>query len=70
MADAHDDLRATAESLVDDAVRVKEIEQTKLALYPADPKIASLSRQVESIVEGMAGKAGIQREISEELQPT
>ena len=70
MADAQDDLRATAESLADDAQQVQELEEKKLEMDPADPRMVAVSNQVESLVEKMAGKAGIEREISEELQTT
>lgn len=70
MADAQDDLRTTAESLVDDAEALKDLEEAKLALDPADPQVVTLSHQVESLVEGIAAKAGLEREISEELQST
>jgi hypothetical protein len=70
MADAQDDLRATAESLADDAKQVQELEEKKLEMDPADPRVVAVSHQVESLVDRMAGKAGIEREISEELQAT
>ena len=70
MAEAQDDLRATSESLVDDAQQLKELEEKKLALDPADPRILELSRQAESLVDKMASKAAIERQISEELQAT
>lgn len=60
MSQETDDLRATAEDLIEDAERVKQIEQAKLALDADDPRANRLARQSERIVRRMVPKASVE----------
>ncbi len=60
-----EDLRATAEDLLADAQRLKEIERRKLELDPADPEMLELAVESESVARRMAPKAAAQRALSE-----
>jgi hypothetical protein len=66
--DAEEDLRATSESIQDDAVRLKELEQEKTALPLNDPRVAELSREIEALARSLADKATVERKLSDELQ--
>lgn len=66
MSSESDDLKATAEDMIDDSRRVEELEQQKLRLDPADPRFAELARQIEQLVAQMANKARAQQEIAAE----
>ena len=62
------DLRATAEDMISDSQRVKELERAKLKLDASDPRYAELSRQIEELVAGMAAKAQAQTQLADEAQ--
>ena len=68
MPGAEEDLRATAEAILDDADQLKRLEARKVALDPADPLVLDLSRQIEALVGTIADKARAERELSEDLQ--
>jgi hypothetical protein len=68
MPDKRDDLRATEESIIDDAERLRNLESEKAALNPGDPKVDLLSEKVVRIVEGLDDKAAIQRRLSAEIE--
>jgi hypothetical protein len=68
MPDAHDDLRATAEALQQDADLLEELEKEKETLDPEDPRMPDLARRIEGLVRGMATKATAERELVEEIQ--
>lgn len=64
MSKETDDLRATAEDLIEDAERVKQIEQAKLALDAGDPRANRLARESERIVRRMVPKAAVETELT------
>lgn len=68
MTDARDDLRATSESVRDDAQRLAELEARKLSLDPADPAVDELSREVQQLVRTIGHKAAAERELAEEIE--
>jgi hypothetical protein len=70
MRDAESDLRATSESIQDDAAQLKELEAQKRALDPADPRVAELSRRIEALAGTLSDKAQAETELSEEIQGT
>jgi hypothetical protein len=70
IAEPRDDLRATAESIQEDARRVEELEAEKLALDPADPRVVLLWEKVERIARRLAHKADAERHLSYEIQST
>jgi hypothetical protein len=68
MSDLHEDLRATEESIREDAQRVTGLEEKKATLDPGDPLVVQLSEQVEQLASGLRAKATAERELSEEIQ--
>ena len=68
MTDTESDLKATAEDLAADAVRVHEIELKKLTLDADDPRVAELSMQAEQRTAGMAHKARVESALAEEAR--
>lgn len=67
MPDRRADLRATEESIINDAEHLKQLEATKAALDPGDPRVDFLSKQVERVVDGLASKAAVQRHLAAEI---
>ena len=61
-----DDLRATAESLVEDAERLQEIELKKLDLEPDDTETRRLATRAEELAEDIANKARLEKQLAEE----
>ena len=70
MSDPAQDLRATAESIRQDAATVDDLEREKATLKPGDPMIESLSRQVENVIDRMQVKAAAETELAEEIGAT
>ena len=68
MTERDDDLKATAEAMIDDSQRLEDLEKTKLALDADDPRYAHLAREIEQLVSRMAAKARIQTQIAEEVR--
>ncbi len=68
MSDAHDDLRATAEALQQDADQLEALEKEKEGLEPDDPRLAELSHRVEELLKRMATKSTVERVLVDELQ--
>jgi hypothetical protein len=64
-----DDLRTVGEALIDDAERLKEIEQEKAGLDLRDPRLQELTAESERIVErlriGTQAQGGLAREAEE-----
>jgi hypothetical protein len=70
MPDPREDLRATADSIILDAERLRALEVEKKTLDPADPRVDQLSEQAERVVDGLEDKTAIERRLSEEIEPT
>ena len=66
MSDLEGDFRATSEDIAADAARLKEIEEEKSHLDPADPRAQALSEEGERIARRLVPKAVAQREITDE----
>jgi len=67
-SELEEDIKATAEDLIDDAERLKRIEQRKLGLKPDDPRLGELAREAEAIVARMAPKTEAQCQLIEEAE--
>lgn len=63
MSERDEDLRATAEDLIEDAERLKRIEKRKVGLEPGDPLLVKLAEEANRVVARMAPKAQAQREL-------
>ena len=68
MADARDDLRSTSDSIQDDAVRLKDLEQEKMRLDPEDARAMELAREIEELSHRLADKARAERELIDEIR--
>lgn len=69
MPDRRTDLRATEESIIGDAERLKRLEAEKADLDPGDPLVDVLSEHVERVADGITAKAAIQRRLAAEIDP-
>lgn len=67
MSDAHDDLKATSESIRYDANRLKSVEEEKTELPPSDPRVDELSDRAVDVAERISVKANAQRQIADEI---
>lgn len=63
--DRQEDLDATAESLRHDAKQVVEIEERKQGLAAGDPRVDTLSAEVEQLAGQIQRKSRLQRELSD-----
>ena len=68
MSEREDDLKATAEAMIDDSQRVEDLEKEKLALEADDPRYARLAREIEDLVARMAAKARAQTRLAEDAR--
>lgn len=68
MGEADDDLRATAESLQEDADRLKDLEASKEGLDPSDPKVLELSHEAKDLARTITDKANVEVALAEELR--
>ena len=68
MSDPTHDLRATSDSIRQDAAQVDDIEREKAGLDADDPRIDTLSRQVEHVIERMQVKAAAETELASEIE--
>lgn len=68
MSDRADDLKATNESIREDAAKVDSLEARKAELPPGDPRVDQISDRVEAVIESMASKAAAEREIAGEIR--
>jgi hypothetical protein len=67
-AEERDDLKATAESIVTDAERLKEIELRKLDLEPSeDEEVMELATEAEQLAEDISDKARAEKELADEV---
>jgi hypothetical protein len=63
MSEDLEDIRATAEDLIGDAERLKQIERTKLELKPGDPRLAKLTDEANMIIARMQPKGQAQKQL-------
>jgi hypothetical protein len=59
------ELRATADSIRHDAERVARLETVKVGMDVQDPRVGSVSREVEQLAGELADKAKAERELAE-----
>jgi hypothetical protein len=69
MSDRGDDVRVTAEQLVADADRLRDIEAAKVKLPDDDPRVVALSAEAVALTEAMADTARIQLDIALDPEP-
>ena len=67
MTDAMNDLRATADDLVADADRLREIESRKATMAPDDPALLELAAEAERLSRHMAAKASAEHELAKDV---
>ncbi|HET9346454.1 MAG TPA: hypothetical protein VFO05_12215 [Candidatus Limnocylindrales bacterium] len=68
MQDAEEDLRATSESIQDDADRLKALEEEKADVEAGDPRLSTLSDEAERLAHSIAAKTTVERVLSDELK--
>jgi chromosome segregation ATPase len=61
---AEEDLRATSEALRSDATRLAELEDAKLGLDPADPRVDQASAEVVQLASEIKDKSEAELELS------
>jgi hypothetical protein len=67
MPDAERDLRATSESIQDDAEVLANLEARKLSLNAGDPEVDRLSEAIQRLVARIGVKATAERELAAEI---
>jgi hypothetical protein len=67
MGDPKEDLRATSESISQDAREVDALEKEKTALDPEDPKLQVISKKVEAVIDTMQDKAAAETALVDEI---
>jgi hypothetical protein len=68
MSEDLEDIRATAEDLIADAERLKQIERTKLELKPGDPRLARLAEEASMIIAQMQTKGQAQKQLNTNVE--
>ncbi|CAN5615835.1 hypothetical protein BH23CHL7_BH23CHL7_07920 [soil metagenome] len=68
MSDRDEDLKATAEDLIDDAEQLKRVEAQKLRLRPGDPKLDHLAEQASAIIRRMKPKGDAEEALVTEAE--
>lgn len=61
-----DDLRATSDSISEDARRIERLEERKRELDPTDPRADTLSIEVEELAAGVTRKSRMERQLAED----
>ena len=56
LSEVAQDLRATAEDIAADAVKLKELEERKAELEPGDDRLVTLSEAAEDLAERIVAK--------------
>ncbi len=69
MSNTDDDLRATAESIADDARRLSAIEAEKELLGTDDPRLVELSEESRALARRLVPKTTAELELAIEAQP-
>ena len=64
--DARDDFRAASESLADDAVRVRELEERSAKMMDDDPELEGVAQQSDDLTRDMAAKTRRQGDLLRE----
>jgi hypothetical protein len=66
LTETGDDLRATSDSIVADAERLRDIEERKQDLPDGDPELVELSEEAEAVARGIVPKTVAERELANE----
>lgn len=66
MSEAQDDLRATADSIIEDAGWLAAVETAKRGLAPGDPRLVRLSEAAEAIARQILPKTRVESAIAQE----
>ena len=66
MAELHDDLRATADSIAGDAERLAAIEEEKATLADDHPRLVELSLEAAHIARQLIPKTAAELELAKE----
>lgn len=66
MSDLEGDFRATTEDIAADAARLKEIEEEKSRLDPADARAQALSEESERLARRLVPKTVAERELTDQ----
>ncbi len=70
MPEIDDDIKTTADAIVQDAATITSIEEEKLQLDPHDPRVADLSAQAVVVATRVLQEAKIERAlVAEANQP-
>ena len=70
-AEEREDLKATAESIVTDAERLKEVEQRKVKLQPSDDdEVKELATEAEQLADDISDKARVEKQLADEIAET
>jgi hypothetical protein len=64
-SDLDDDLRATADSIIDDADQLRRLEVAKRSMSPVNPALTDISRRVEDVAEEILHKARVESSLAE-----
>ena len=68
MSSPDDDLRSTIDAVHDHAEKIEDLEDQKAELDPADPRMVTLSDQVQRAASDLKDLATVERELAEEAQ--
>ena len=66
MTDPRDDLRSTMDAIHRDAEQIADLEEEKAALDPTDPRLVTLSDEVQKVAGELKDLSTAERELSEE----
>lgn len=66
MDEIHDDLRATADAIANDAERLTAIEEEKATLADDHPRLVELSREAQQIARNLVPKTAAETELAKE----
>jgi len=66
MNELEEDLRSVSETIVDEADRLKQIEEFKATLPVDDPRVLALSEEAERLAEQMADMASAEKDLAVE----
>ncbi len=66
MSEVAQDLRATSEDIAADAAALKELEERKAKLEPADRRVLAISEAAEDLAERIAAKASAETALAKD----
>lgn len=61
---AQEDLKATSDSIRQDAELIAQLEEAKSQLDPTDPHVDAMSRDIEKLAADIADKTKAERELA------